>query len=276
MAMITSLSTWLRSNEHTLAKSGIDTARLDCLVLLENELAINRAKLLANQHEILLTTKQINRLAKQVKRRATHEPLAYIRGKTEFYGHEFFVSKDTLEPRPESEDMIAILQSLSGIRDNDHLVDVGTGSAALAICSQLVLPNIQVSATEISQKAITIAEKNVARYNLHIPILHGNLLDPLSTPPDVILANLPYVPNSHTINKAAMQEPAIAIFGGDDGLDVYREMFSQMSHRKWRPIYILTESLPPQHRNLETIANAHGYQQTKEADFIQLFEPTTD
>ena len=73
-----------------------------------------------------------------------------------------------------------------------------------------------------------------------------------------------------------MQEPALAIFGGPDGLDLYRKLFAQVAQKHWRPSFILTESLPPQHPALAGIAKKYGFQQTKEADFIQLFEPSTD
>jgi len=88
------------------------------------------------------------------------------------------------------------------------------------------------------------------------------------------MANLPYVPDNHTINQAAMQEPKIAIFGGPDGLDLYRKLFAQLSNNNMFTgvKYVLTESLPPQHPALAKIAKNHGYKQHQEDDFIQVFE----
>jgi release factor glutamine methyltransferase len=108
-----------------------------------------------------------------------------------------------------------------------------------------------------------------------IEFMRGSLLEPftaLSPEPLTLLCNLPYVPDNFTINPAAMREPKIAIFGGPDGLDLYRQLFKQIKDLKLQVKYILTESMPPQHSQLEEIAEKNGYKQIKEDDFIQLFE----
>jgi methylase of polypeptide subunit release factors len=89
---------------------------------------------------------------------------------------------------------------------------------------------------------------------------------------DVILANLPYVPDSYKVNQAAAMEPKIAIFGGRDGLDVYRRFFAQLQRFSWKPNYVLTEALPPQHTELTKIAQSSGFKLFKADDFIQVFK----
>ena len=101
---------WLKTATQKLQQAGIATARLDCLVLLEDYLNTNRTQLLAHL-ERELTVEQIKWLSLRLVRRAKHEPLAYIRSKTEFYGREFIVNKHVLEPRPESETMIDLLKA---------------------------------------------------------------------------------------------------------------------------------------------------------------------
>jgi release factor glutamine methyltransferase len=91
---------------------------------------------------------------------------------------------------------------------------------------------------------------------------------------DVILANLPYVPDKWKINEAAMAEPKIAIFGGPDGLDIYRKLFTQLKRFTWKPKYLLTESLPPQHPKLAEIAAQFGFKLLSSDDFIQVFIPS--
>ncbi len=86
------------------------------------------------------------------------------------------------------------------------------------------------------------------------------------------MANLPYVPDSHTINQSAMHEPSIAIFGGADGLDLYRQMFDQISNIKYQISLVLTESLPFQHEELAQIASSHHFEIAKSEDFIQVFK----
>ncbi|MBI3624279.1 peptide chain release factor N(5)-glutamine methyltransferase [Candidatus Saccharibacteria bacterium] len=260
---------WLRMAANQLKVGGISTARLDVLVLLESTVRKDRAWLLAHT-EAVLPSSQVKKLSSQLKRRLNYEPLAYIRGKSEFYGREFLVSKDTLEPRPETEAIIEQVKQLK-LAPLCVLADVGTGSGALAITVKQLLPHLTVIATDISQSALKIARQNAIEHKVNIKFYHGNLLDPLSFRPDVIIANLPYVPDGFTINEAAMQEPRLAIFGGGDGLDLYRQLFDQLRQRHWRPQYIVTEALPPQHHKLRSVASRHGFIQLHQDDFIQVF-----
>lgn len=280
---------WLKKSALNLTKSGIATSRLDSLVLLEDITGKDRSWLLAHP-DFVLEAAQIKLLEKMIGRRAKHEPLAYIRGKSEFYGREFLITPDTLQPRPESETLITLLKNIlqhnssyctlrAQSKGKDDitcvLVDVGTGSGCLAITAKLELPEAEVYATEINNAALEIARKNAIKFGADIGFYKGNLLDPvlaLGIGPLAILANLPYVPDSHTINKAAMQEPKIAIFGGPDGLDLYRELFFQITKFAEKPQFIFTESLPFQHDELCAIAGNAGFHQTNEEDFIQVFE----
>jgi release factor glutamine methyltransferase len=259
---------WLKRATERLQAAGIGTARLDCLVLLEDVTDKNRAHWLAHP-ETKLTDEQLKRLNLLLGRRARHQPLAYVRGKTEFYGRSFAVNKRVLEPRPESETMIELLKKVSN--DNKSIADIGTGSGALAITAKLELPDTQVSAVDIDPGCLKVARSNSKSLNAEITLLEGDLLMPLSKTPDIILANLPYVPDTYHINEAAMEEPRLAIFGGPDGLDLYRRMFEQIHALPSRPQFVLTESLPFQHHSLATIARAHGYIQDQKDDFIQLF-----
>jgi len=251
------------------------------LILLEDAIQKDRGWLLAHpEYEIDDKTAQL--LQKQIERRAKHEPLAYIRGKTEFYGREFFVNRHTLEPRPESETIIELLKAQLRERKGENIIiaDIGTGSGCLAITAKLEFPNATVMATEINDAALKIARKNAQKLVADIDFCKGNLLDPLLSSiyklPTTILANLPYVPDDYAVNQAATHEPSLAIFGGQDGLDLYRTLFSQLSTGSYGKPVVLTESLPFQHETLTTIARSYGYSQTAEEDFIQMFCRQTD
>ena len=128
------------------------------LVLLEDAAAKDRSWLLAHP-EWELPSSLAKKLDKQIKRRSFHEPLAYIRGKSEFYGREFSITPATLQPRPETETMIELLLSLD-LTEARILADVGTGSGAIAITASLELPDIKVLATEINRDALVIAKTN--------------------------------------------------------------------------------------------------------------------
>lgn len=268
------IGTWLQESTQKLRAAGIPTARLDCLVLLEDLLNNNRTQLIAHP-EYTLSPAQIEVLDSYIVRRSDHEPLAYIRGKSEFYGRTFLVNKHVLEPRPESETMIEMLKvvAVSALPDQPRIVDIGAGSGALGITAKLELPTAHVDLVEISGSAVSIAKKNINMLSKNMNVFQNDLLTNITTNYDVILANLPYVPDNFHINPAAEAEPRVAIFGGPDGLDVYRRLFTQIGERHHKPSYMFTESLPPQHEQLKVIAQNAGMRLSKTDDFIQQFEP---
>jgi release factor glutamine methyltransferase len=124
---------------------------------------------------------------------------------------------------------------------------------------------------EIDPKALAVAKINVDKLTLSISVILSDLLAQSGRDYDVLLCNLPYVPDDFTINRAALQEPKIAIFGGPDGLELYRRLFGQIQELTKQPLYILTEALPPQHHDLAVIAQGAGYKLEQTNDFIQQF-----
>jgi len=265
------LDKFLAQATKKLEAVGISSARLDVLILLEDELHKDRAYILAHP-ELELSPVYLKILDKKLQRRVKHKPLAYIRGFTEFYGRRFKINHRVLEPRPESETMIELLKSFKLPKDAS-IADIGTGSGAIGITAALELRNHSVDLYDIDAGALAVAKHNCALHKLHLRVIKRDLLRATHKTYDVILANLPYVPDHWKINEAAAMEPRIAIFGGKDGLDIYRRFFEQLSHFSWRPKYVLTESLPPQHHELAKIALGYGFKLVKSKDFIQLFSP---
>jgi release factor glutamine methyltransferase len=277
----------LATSSRQLSKAGIDTARLDTLVLLEDVLGIDRVRILA-EPDLEIDPAKVAELKKLLKRRSKHEPLAYIRGQAEFYGREFVLTPAVLQPRPESETMIDLLKQLmadgklcplptkvtnNGVR-KIRLADVGAGSGALGITAKLELTavlEVSVDLLEIDTAALKVAKKNVDKYTTGITVLQSDLLAQSPQDYNVLLCNLPYVPNDYIVNKSALQEPKIALFGGPDGLDLYRKLFQQIQKLSKQPLFILTESLPLQHLDLQSIAYNTGYKLQQTKDFIQVF-----
>lgn len=266
------IETWLKAATGTLENVGISTARLDCLVLLEDELNTNRTQLLAHP-ERKLTDVQIERLQQQIEQRALHVPLAYLRSKTEFYGREFIVNADVLEPRPESEAMIdQLLQLQKNQRHSDLKVcDVGTGSGALGITAALELGLPTVTLLDVDPKTLEVAQQNADKHNQKVTLVQNNLFYNYNADFDVLLCNLPYVPDNFEINTAALHEPRLAIFGGPDGLDLYRTLFAQLNEQATPPRFVLTEAMPPQQDELSRTAREHAYIEYSRDDFIQVF-----
>lgn len=268
---------WLSKSAFRLKSAGLGTARLDILVLLEDVTGKDRGWLLAHP-ETEISADQETELEKLLKLRARHMPLSYIRGKTEFYGREFVLTPAVLEPRPETETMIDCLKDLyrnspaskSGAM-RWRIADVGTGSGALGITAALEIPGSQVDLLDVDLQALKVAKTNVDRFTLNISVIESDLLSKAHKDYDVLLCNLPYVPDDYRINRSAMHEPALAIYGGTDGLDLYRRLYQQITALNKQPLYILTESLPFQHPELQAVAEKSGYQVVKKDDFIQVF-----
>jgi release factor glutamine methyltransferase len=260
---------WLQATTQQLQDANIQTARLDALVLLADLLNKNSAQVLA-EPDLLLSNEQLAQLTAAIERRKQHQPLAYIRGKAEFYGREFFVNESVLVPRPETEAMIELFLKLPKTAQRT-VVDVGTGSGAIAITVACELGAVQVLATDISPAALKVARDNCVKHQATVDLQEADLLEGLTSPADAtILANLPYVPDGYALNQAATNEPAVALFAGPDGLDLYRRLFEQLKTIKHRG-YILTEALPAQHHYLAQLARTHGYTLQDGQDFIQVF-----
>jgi release factor glutamine methyltransferase len=277
---MTTIKTWLADATLTMKDAGLETARLDGLVLLEDVLGLNRAWILAHE-DTKIESAKLTRLEKLLKQRTLHQPLAYIRGKSEFYGREFVISPAVLQPRPESEAFIDLLKELISDRSivlnsprQLHIVDVGTGCGAIGITVSLEVPNCQVELLELDQQAAAIAKINVDKFTLNLSIIISDLLTHSSDNLDILLCNLPYVPDDYKINQAAEYEPRIAIFGGPDGLILYRKLFNQVRNRTIKPLLILTESLPFQHQALQVIGQQAGYRLLKTDGLIQAFQLT--
>lgn len=277
------ISDWLANATKKLESVGISTARLDALVLLEDVVEKNRGYLLAHP-ESEISTSELLKLTNLLNQRSTHQPLAYIRGKTEFYGRTFIITSAVLEPRPESETIIELLKKYlrtpsasfgTSLIDKELLLaDVGSGSGALGITAMLELSNLQVDLFDIDENALKVSKSNVDLFTLSINSYLSDMITDSDKDYAILLCNLPYVPDDYRVNQAATMEPRLAIFGGYDGLELYRKLFNQLMKRKHKPLLILTESFPSQHIILSAIAYDAGYLLIDSDDFIQVFTKT--
>lgn len=264
----------LKWGQEQLSKSGIITARLDSLVLLEDTLDIDRAKILAQPQSSIKPT-VFKQYQEKITQRSQHIPLAYIRQQSEFYGRVFYIDPRVLQPRPESETIIEELKNILNHTVIAQVLDIGSGSGALAITAKLEFPKLQVYATDIDKKCLSVVRINAQKHSVPISTFHGNLIKPIKNnfwqKPTIVLANLPYVPSNWQVNTSALHEPNRAIFGGLNGLDLYIKLFQQLAQLKHPPLWVITESMPPQHQQLAVIANQSGYMLAKTNDFIQCF-----
>ncbi len=284
------IADWIRENTELLKEASVPSPRLDTELLLCHLLSVDRSWLAAHADddiEAILHLKghSLQILDMLIQRRKNHEPISYILGRQEFYGREFIVTPDTLAPRPESETMITLLldelQKLTNLQQQILILDVGTGSgcllisAALEINSTLNLSAITYAGLDISHKALRVAQKNAINHSITATFKQYNLRGtaPLteSTYDAVyILANLPYVPDNYPINKAAQHEPTIALFGGQDGLEYYRLLFTKVTDTN--NCTILCESLEFQHKQLASLASKFSLRCVQTEGLMQIFK----
>lgn len=259
---------FLESSTKRLREAGVPSARLDILVLMEDVLGRGRAEILAHPEMVVLGA-DLAKLNKFITQRQKHVPLAYIRGKVPFFGREFKINKHVLVPRPETETMVEILKKMP-LPARPVLADVGSGSGCIGITAALEIPGSKALLYDIDPETLKVARQNIKTLGADARCIKSDLLGRY-TPADVILANLPYVPERYAINPAAEHEPKHAIFGGKDGLNLYRRLFEQIDSLKRKPEFVLTEALPPQHQDLALIAKHRGYEIYASQDFIQAF-----
>jgi release factor glutamine methyltransferase len=205
--------------------------------LLCHAIGIDRTHLLTKSEEPIDNDKY-NVYLRLIERRAAGEPVQYLTGQQEFYGLDFFVTPDVLIPRPETEFLIEqVLKIVEREGLNSPLiVDVGTGSGCIAVTLAVNLFNGRFIATDASDRALIIALNNAAKHRVidRIEFLEGNLLEPLSNRGliasiDVIASNPPYVDEGqkNSIQREVRDwEPHQALFGGVDGIDFYRRLFT--------------------------------------------------
>ncbi len=272
---------YLKSATETLTDNSVPTARLDALILMEFILGVDRTKILANPDQAI-TNHQLNLLNRAIAKRSKHVPVTYITHKAEFYGRTFYVDSHVLQPRPETESMIDIFKSLVVgepsfkkrrlLTNEIRVADIGTGSGAIGITAKLETENIRVDLIDIDRNALKVARNNVVLHTITANVILADILPKNDNNYDILLCNLPYIPDDFHINLDAGHEPSIAIFGGKDGLGVYRKLFKTVSNVQHKPLYILIEALPTSHLKLKSLAATYGYVLIATEGFIQLYK----
>lgn len=204
-------------------------------LLLLHILDWNRSTLLAEQRTDL-SEEQWSLFQSYVEAHVNSQPVQYIIGKESFYGRDFRVTSDVLIPRPETEELVeAVLSRTSSLKDGT-LVDIGTGSGAIAVTLKMERPDLHVFATDLSTKALSIAKQNADSLGATIEFLEGDLLQPLinkGIKVDVLVSNPPYIPftDQSWMSPVVLEhEPHSALFAEEEGLILYRKMIENVHH----------------------------------------------
>lgn len=191
------------------------------------------------------------------------KPVQYLLKTTSFFGLELTISQDVLIPRFETEELVErILHWIKKSGQNNLcLVDLGTGSGAIALAIKKNCPAVQVIATDVSEKAIDIAKANAQKHKLSIDFLLGNWLEPLieaDKKVNIIVSNPPYIPISGSVNQdVLMHEPPLALFSGEDGLDSFRNILKDAKGVLISPSLIAFEHGFDQSKQIKKIAKTY-------------------
>jgi release factor glutamine methyltransferase len=204
-----------------LAEASCDTPRLDAELLLAEALGVRRERLLIDG-DAPLDAAGAGRFEALVARREAREPVAYILGRKEFRRITLSVDPRVLIPRPETELLVDVGLSLP---EGARVVDVGTGSGAVALALKDERPDLSVTATDASAEALAVARANAARLGTDVTFVQADLLNGVSGEFDAVLANLPYVPEDVGLPpEIERYEPSLALYSGGDGLDAIRRL----------------------------------------------------
>lgn len=214
---------------HSTARGEV---RLDAETLLMHVIGCDRTYLYAHPDRTL-SPAELSRYDKVIERRASGEPIQYITGHQEFWGLDLQVTPAVLIPRPETEHSVETALELLRGTESPRIIDVGTGSGCIALALASELPQARIEATDISAEALKIANANAKRLGLSVTFTQGDLLDKyLSKAPgfDLVISNPPYVGESESDKlqrEVRDHEPHCALFGGREGLDIYRRLVPQ-------------------------------------------------
>jgi release factor glutamine methyltransferase len=269
----------------SLAASCIETPGLDSSLLLAEVLNTSRSSLIAadcdNVSQASITT-----FRRLIERRQSGECTAYILGRKEFYGLEFLVNPSVLVPRPDTETLVEeTLNKAGGDKQPLRVLDLCTGCGAIAIALKHTMPELEVWATDISAEALETAKANAARLLPpdSIRFLQGNLYDALLHPPSptahcslltahspflipnssflIIASNPPYIPTAEipSLSQEVRMEPALALDGGGDGLNVIRKIISRAPEFLCNGGALLLEADPRQMAAISSLYKEAGF-----------------
>ncbi len=253
----------MREISSRLKEGGVSEYAREAEIIITESTGLSRSEIYT--HNPALSRKSLSRVNEFVKRRLTGEPLQYITGRVDFLGEEYLIGPGVLIPRPETEilveELLAIVET-SGIK-SPSVLDLGTGSGCIAISIALRLRNAGVIAIDSSREALKYARLNGERLGVEVTFLEGDLYEPAGDKKfDIIVSNPPYV---RTAEIPALQrevagfEPAGALDGGADGLDVIRRIILGGREHLRKGGYLFLEVGPGQAGQVGELGLEAGY-----------------
>jgi release factor glutamine methyltransferase len=242
---------------HEARALGVD--RLDTLMLLGDTLACSRTWLLAHD-DAMLSAEQSTRLRARLARRASGEPLAYLLGEKEFHGLMLHVDSNVLVPRPDTEVLVDWAIELLTKAPAQNVIDLGTGSGAIALAVKHAQPIATVTATDLSPAALRVAKANASRLALDVEFIESSWWQGVPQRRfHLVLSNPPYIAAGDPHLAALGHEPALALTPGGDGLDAMRSIVAGATARLEPGGWLLLEHGFDQADAVQTLLRVHGF-----------------
>jgi release factor glutamine methyltransferase len=246
----------------TLLRDG-RLAPLEARILLAHALQLSRVQLIT-QSERTLTAEEAQSISALFQRRINGEPIAYIVGEREFFGLMLYTTPAVLIPRPETELLVEL--ALDRLRTGGHVLDMGTGSGAIAIALAHTRPDAGVTALDVSEAALAIARRNASRHHANIRFLQSDWYGALTSERfDIIVANPPYIVagDAHLSQGDLRFEPADALTDHADGLSALRVIIEGASAHLVPGGFLLMEHGYDQAPEVRDLLTRHGFQQVQ-------------
>jgi release factor glutamine methyltransferase len=254
-----------------LQAAHIDSAQLDAELIVAYVLGRDRAWLIAHD-DYELEFAQASQIQGLVSRRARREPLVHLTNSREFYGIDMVITADVLTPRVETEQMVE--WAIKYAPKDSALIDIGTGSGAIAIAIAQHRPDLAITGTEISAAALTVARQNIAKHSVKMELVESDLWQNITGTFQTIVTNLPYLRDEarEELMPEVKHEPDVALFGGPDGLDLYRHFLAGLPDHLEPGGYLFTECDPWQHEALIKEAAKYHLSPVEQGYFILGFQ----
>lgn len=252
-----------------LKANKIDTFAIDSQILLGHVLNKDRSFVICNP-EFIVNQEQIASFESYIQRRLKHEPVSLILGKREFYSRDFIISKEVLDPRPDTELLIDIVKNSYDKLDEFSFLDIGTGSGNITCTILAEFTKSYGFSIDISKNALEIAKKNIKLHKLEkrAELLQSNIFENIAKTQifDLIISNPPYISSKKLDflpNDVKLYDPKIALDGGEDGLDFYRKIAKNAKKHLKKDGFLLFEIGFDQKYEIEQILGDNNFRNIK-------------
>jgi release factor glutamine methyltransferase len=255
-----------------LTDAGVDEPVLDAQVILSHILNIEKYRLITDK-DLAITGNELRLIGRSVKKRIKGMPVAYITGKKEFYSLEFSVNENVMIPRPETELLVDL--TIFYAKQNDSVLDLGTGSGAIAISVKHSRYDLTVYASDVSERALRVARRNTSRILRRnaIRFYHGDLFSPFEGVRfNIIVSNPPYIAPElrPSLQKEILFEPEIALFADNRGRDIIKEIVFQSQDYLDKKGMLILEIGEDMVDFLDSIAGENNYSMSVLSDYAGL------